>query len=241
MLAAIITFLVKSGRGDALIYVHAGWAIALIAGVGTWAVSNYMFTISGATREITEGITALVAAAILLYVGFWMHRNASAHRWSEYLKSQLQSALDTRTLWTLAVVSFLAVYREIFEIILFYQALWAQVNIDAHSAVFYGAGLAFALLMLTTWLIYKFGMRLPLKLFFTVSAIIMILLAFIFTGKGIAALQEAGSLAASPVPFPRIEMLGIYPNAQSLILQAIVILLAVAVFYYDNKQTKTVV
>jgi len=239
VLAAIITFLVKSGRSDALRYVHAGWALALVAGVATWAVSSYVFTISGATREMTEGITALLAAVILLYVGFWMHRNASAKRWSEYLKSQVQTALDTRTLWTLAVVSFLAVYREIFEIILFYQALWAQVNVESHRAVFYGAVLALALLALMTWLIYKFGMRLPLKQFFTASAIIMIALAFIFTGKGIAALQEAGSLASSPVPFPTIELLGIYPNLQALVLQAIVVVLALAIFFYDRKEKKT--
>lgn len=238
VLAAIITFLVKSGRSDALRYVHAGWVLALIAGVATWAVSSFVFTISGATREMTEGVTALLAAVILLYVGFWMHRNASAKRWSEYLKSQVQTALDTRTLWTLAVVSFLAVYREIFEIILFYQALWAQVNAESHRAVFYGAVLALALLALLTWLIYKFGMRLPLKQFFTVSAIIMIALAFIFTGKGIAALQEAGSLASSPVPFPTIELLGIYPNLQALVLQAIVVVLALAIFFYDHKEKK---
>jgi len=238
VLAAIITFLVKSGRSDALRYVHAGWVLALIAGVATWAVSSFVFTISGATREMTEGVTALLAAVILLYVGFWMHRNASAKRWSEYLKSQVQTALDTRTMWTLAVVSFLAVYREIFEIILFYQALWAQVNAESHRAVFYGAVLALALLALLTWLIYKFGMRLPLKQFFTVSAIIMIALAFIFTGKGIAALQEAGSLASSPVPFPTIELLGIYPNLQALVLQAIVVVLGLAIFFYDHKEKK---
>lgn len=240
VLAAIITFLVKSERSDALKYVHAGWVLALVAGVATWAVSAYVFTISGATREITEGVTALVAAAILLYVGFWMHRNSSSKAWSQYLKSKVQTALDTRTLWTLAVVSFLAVYREIFEIILFYQALWAQVNADAHSAVFYGAVLALALLAITTWLIYKFGMRLPLKQFFTVSAIIMITLAFIFTGKGIAALQEAGSLPSTHVPGPTIELLGIYPNAQALVLQAIVVLLAFAIFFYDRVEKKAV-
>jgi high-affinity iron transporter len=199
-----------------------------------------VFTISGATREVTEGVTALLAAVILLYVGFWMHRNANAKRWSEYLKSQVQTALDTRTLWTLAVVSFLAVYREIFEIILFYQALWAQVNVESHRAVFYGAVLALALLALMTWLIFRFGMRLPLKQFFTASAIIMIALAFIFTGKGIAALQEAGSLSTSPVPFPTIELLGIYPNLQALVLQAIVVVLALVIFFYDRKEKKAV-
>ena len=234
VLAAIITFLVKSDRTDALKYVHAGWILALIAGAGTWVISEYLFTISGATREITEGITALVAATILMYVGFWMHRNANAKRWAEYIKSQLQSALDTRTLWTLALVSFLATYREIFEIILFYQALWAQVQPEAHSAVFSGAGVAVLMLVLTTWVIFKFGMKLPLTQFFNISAILMVTLAFIFAGKGIAALQEAGRVGSTAVPGPTIELLGIYPNAQSLGLQAFVIALTLFIIFYEK-------
>ncbi len=234
VLAAIFTFLIKSDRHDALKYVHAGWIAALVAGVGTWAVSSYLFTISGATREITEGLTALIAAAILMYVGFWMHRNANAKRWAAYIKSQLEQALDAKTLWTLALVSFLAVYREIFEIILFYQALWAQVQVEAHSAVFYGAGLAIVMLVLTTWVIYKFGMKLPLSTFFNVSAVLLVALAFIFAGKGIAALQEAGSIAITTIPGPTIELLGIYPNAQSLGLQAVVLVLTFVVIFYEK-------
>jgi high-affinity iron transporter len=239
VLAAIITFLVKSERSDALTYVHAGWVLALVAGVGTWAVSNYLFTISGSTREITEGVTALIASAILLYVGFWMHRNASARRWTQYLHSKIRTALDKRTLWTLALVSFLAVYREIFEIILFYQALWAQVAAEAHNAVFYGAVLAFVLLLLTTWLIFRFGMRMPLKQFFNISAVLVVTLAFIFAGKGVAALQEAGSLPATPVSIPTIELLGIYPNLQALALQALIVLVTIIAVVYERAQAKT--
>jgi high-affinity iron transporter len=238
VLAAIIAYLVRSNRADALKYVHAGWVIALVAGAGTWAVSVYVINISGATREITEGVTALVAAAILLYVGFWMHRNANMRQWNKYLQTQMKTALNTRTLWTLALVSFLAVYREIFEIILFYQALWAQVNADAHNSVFYGAALAVVLLALTSWLIFKFGMRLPLKLFFTISAVLLVALAFIFAGKGIAALQEAGSIPTTPVPGPTIDLLGIYPNVQALGLQAVVVLLVIAAIVYERMQSK---
>lgn len=238
VLAAIITFLIKSDRSDALKYVHAGWILALLAGIGTWAVSSYLFTISGATREMTEGYTALFAAAILLYVGYWMHRNANAKRWAQYLQSQVKTALSKRTLWTLALVSFLAVYREIFEIILFYQALWAQVDAESHSSVFYGAVLAIVLLTITTWLIYKFGMRLPLKQFFSTTAILLVTLAFIFTGKGIAALQEAGTLSISPFPGPTIELLGIYPNLQVLFWQVVVVLLTVGVYLYDKRDVK---
>ena len=70
---------------------------------------------SGSTREVTEGITALLAAAILLYVGFWMHNMAYADRWRTFFQGQLRDALSARTRWAMALVSFLAVYREAFE------------------------------------------------------------------------------------------------------------------------------
>jgi high-affinity iron transporter len=168
-----------------------------------------------------------------------MHRNASARRWTQYLHSKIRTALDKRTLWTLALVSFLAVYREIFEIILFYQALWAQVAAEAHNAVFYGAVLAFVLLLLTIWLIFRFGMRMPLKQFFNISAVLVVTLAFIFAGKGVAALQEAGSLPATPVSIPTIELLGIYPNLQALALQALIVLVTIIAVVYERAQAKT--
>lgn len=240
VLAAIIAFLVKSDRKDALKYVHSGWIIALLAGIGTWFISAYVISISGATREITEGATALFAACILLYVGFWMHRNSNAKRWNQYLRSKMKTALTTRTLWTLAIISFLAVYREVFETILFYQALWGQVESGAHVFIIYGACVAIVALIILTWLMYKFGMRLPLDKFFGISAVIMVILAFIFTGKGIVALQEAGTLSSIPVAIPKIELLGIYPNVQSLSMQLLILILAFGIFFYDKFSHKPV-
>jgi high-affinity iron transporter len=98
VLAAIFALLIRAGRRDALPYVHAGWIAALILGGITWLVASYVIVISGATREVTEGVTALVAAAILLYVGFWMHRKAYADRWRTFLQGQLHDALSARTM-----------------------------------------------------------------------------------------------------------------------------------------------
>lgn len=238
VIAAMIAFLVKTGRRDALVYVHAGWVGALAAGLATWGVSSYVITISGAAREVTEGFTALFAAAMLFYVGFWMHRNANAERWNQYLQGKVQSALSRRTLWTLALVSFLAVYREVFETVLFYQALWTQSAAESYRAIWGGAISAAVLLLIITWGVARFGMRLPLKQFFSVSAILLIALALIFAGKGIAALQEAGKLAQSPVNGPTIELLGIYPNMQGLALQLVLLLLAAALLWSQRRRDR---
>ena len=52
--------------------------------------------------------------------------------------------------------------------------------------------------------------------------------------QGIAALQEAGPLPFDPVNFPGIPALGVYPNLQGLVSQALVILLVVGVFTYTR-------
>ncbi len=96
VLAAILALLIKSGRRDALPYVHTGWVAALVLGGCTWLVASYVIALSGSTREVTEGATALIAAVILLYVGFWMHSKAYADRWRTFLQGQLRDALSAR-------------------------------------------------------------------------------------------------------------------------------------------------
>ena len=118
VLAAIIAFLTKADRRDALPYVHAGWISALLLGLLTWVVASNLVTISGANREITEGATALVAAAMLIYMGYWLHSNANAQRWKQFIDTKLHGALNGSPVWALVTISFIAVYREVFETIL---------------------------------------------------------------------------------------------------------------------------
>jgi high-affinity iron transporter len=239
VLAAIFALLIKAGRRDALPYVHAGWTAALALGLLTWVAASYVIAISGSTREVTEGVTALVAAAVLLYVGFWMHSKSYADRWRTFLQGQLRGALSTRTMWALALVSFLAVYREAFETVLFYQALWLQAA-PAYAAVLGGFFAAAVALAILGWLIFRGSIRLPLSLFFGVTSVLLALLAVVFIGKGIAALQEAGVLPVDPVNFSGLPALGIYPNVQGLVVQAMTLLLITGIFaytYYAARET----
>lgn len=235
VLAAVTAFLVRTGRRDALTYLHYGWVSALALGGLTWAAATWVVEISGAMREVTEGVTALVAAAILFYVGFWMHNKMHAQRWNRFLKEKVQGALDGRGAWGVAFIAFIAVYREVFETVLFYEALWAQVDQTAHVAVFAGALAAAVALVVLTWGIFRFGLRLPLKQFFAISAAVMFVLAFVFMGKGIAALQEAGKISITPVAFPRIDLLGIYPTIETLAAQAALVLLGAGLVWRDRR------
>jgi len=236
VVAAILAFLRRAGRGDARRWVHAGWIAALALGALTWGLSSFVIEISGANREITEGVTALVAAAMLVYVGYWLHSKAHGAAWQKFIGEQVGAALSQGTVWTLALVSFLAVYREAFETVLFYQALAAQVGERGVAAMAGGIGAAALALLLFGWAILRASVRLPLGLFFAASGIVLLVLAVVFTGQGVAALQEAGRVGADAVPFVSLPLLGIHPTLQSLGAQALVGLLCVLAVWSAARQ-----
>jgi high-affinity iron transporter len=227
VLAVIFAFLKKSGRSDALPYVHFGWIAALALGGVTWFVASRLITVSGASRELTEGLAALAAAVVLLYVGYWLHNQSHSLRWQQYVHKQISGVLGGGRLWGLALLSFLAVYREAFETVLFYQTLWVQAGPGGHSALLAGIGVAALALVAIGWAILRLSVHLPLKLFFSVNSVLIFVLAVIFTGQGIAALQEAGKLPVSPVDhLPTIGLIGFHPNLQTILAQSALIVAA---------------
>lgn len=227
VIAGMLAFLKKAERTEVLPYVHVGWVAALVAGMLTWVAATYFVNISGASREMTEGISSLFAAVVLLSVGLWMHQKSSAGRWQAYIKNKLSSAMSKRTGIALFTLAFVAVYREVFETVLFYSALWVEGN--GHALL---AGLAAGALLLSvlSWLILRTSARMPIGKFFSISSILVAVLAVVLAGKGIAALQEAGVLAATLFSGPRIELLGIFPNVESVVTQVFVALVALAGF-----------
>jgi len=227
IVVGMVAFLKKANRPDVLRYVHGGWIVALTAGGLTWAVATYFVSISGASREVTEGLSSLFAALVLLSVGLWMHQKSAAGRWQAYLKEKLSSAMSKRSAWALFGLSFIAVYREVFETVLFYSALSADGN---GNALLGGFGLGVGLLAILAWVMLRTSARMPIGKFFSISSILVAVLAVVLAGKGVAGLQEAGWLGASPIMAPRIELLGMYPSAETVVAQIIVLLIAVSGF-----------
>jgi len=236
VLAAIIAFVHKTGRRDAMPYIHFGWIAAVLLGTATWVVSSYLLAISGANREVTEGVTALIAAAMLLYVGYWLHSKSYAQAWSAFIRTRVNAALGKGTLWAMAGVAFLAVYRELFEIVLFYQTLWVQVGSEGQHYVIAGMLTAALLLALVAWAILKYSVRLPIGPFFTATSALLALLAVVFAGNGIAALQEAGVVGADTVSFVSIPLLGIHPTLQGLLAQALALALTAGGVWLARRQ-----
>ncbi|HRO62706.1 cytochrome c/FTR1 family iron permease [Thermomonas sp.] len=237
IVVGIIAFLRKAERREALKWVHAGWIGALVAGGLTWVVATWLIDISGANRELTEGLSSLFAAAVLLSVGIWMHQKSLAGRWQQYLNERLSAALGRGSMIFLFVLSFVAVYREVFETILFYAAMW---NPRDAGAIVSGLVVGSAGLALITFALLRLGMRLPIGKFFAFSSALIAVLAVVLVGKGVAALQEAGWIGLGLVQAPRIDLLGVYPTWQTLLAQMVIAVAALLGFWINLRGGKPV-
>ncbi|MEX5530285.1 cytochrome c/FTR1 family iron permease [Pseudomonas syringae] len=227
VLAAILAFLRNTGQQSAIRSVNIGWGLALLAGLATWALAAYVIDVSGAQRELLEGATALFASVMVLWLGVWMHDRRHAAAWQDYVKSSLVGGGGR---FGFALLAFFSVYRELFEVILFYETLWLQAGPAGHDAVLAGGATALVLLVGLAWVILRGSAKLPLSLFFGINAALLCALSVVFAGHGVKALQEAGIFGTRPVPFFEFDWLGIHADLYSLGAQAIA-LIAIAVLY----------
>ena len=235
IVAAVIAYIHKSGHGDKQKVINNSVWWALGASVITALLFQWLLTNAAAGREILEGVTMLIATAMLFGMSYWLLSKVEAQHWKAYLQQKIGTSLSQGSLIGLWLTSFLAVYREGAETVLFYFALAA----DAKSALDYGylfGGLALGVVILAVvYLIMRYSVvRLPLKPFFMFTGIFMYLMAFIFAGKGVAELIEGKAFTPTLIGdgtlFPKWmgDWLGIMPYWETLLPQFV--LLAAALF-----------
>ncbi|NUQ17371.1 MAG: c-type cytochrome, partial [Sphingomonas sp.] len=228
IVVGMLAFLKKGGRPDMVRPVHYGWTSALLAGALTWLAATTLISISGATRELTEGFGSILAAVVLLFVGIWMHGKGQANEWQRYIKQRMDRALSKGSGWFLFSLAFIAVYRELFETILFYAALSAEGNA---GAVIAGAVAGAAALAIVAFVMLRFSQKLPVGKFFTYSSALIAVLAVVLAGKGVAALQEAGLIGVAPLSHvPRISLLGIFPTGEVIAAQVVTLIALIVGF-----------
>lgn len=236
IVVAMIAFLRKADREEMVRHVHGGWVAALVAGGITWAVATFFIGVSGASRELTEGFGSLFAAVVLLSVGIWMHGKSQAGEWQRYITETLGKALSRGSAWFLFGLAFIAVYREVFETILFYAALTAQ---GSNAVILAGAASAVVALGLIAWAMLRFSASLPIGEFFKYSSALIAVLAVVLTGKGVAALQEAGMMEIAPLSqMPRIPVLGLFPTVESIGAQLLTIAIVALGGWYNHKLSR---
>lgn len=236
ILAAILALLRMTGAVEAIRYIHLGWILALVGGFLTWILAQTVLTFSGSHRESMEGVTTVMAAIVLFYVGYWLHTKAEARKWQKFIHDKVHGALSSRRILALIGVSFFAVYREAFEVVLFYQVLWLQ-SPDSRQSVIWGFLAGAAVLGLMVFALLRLGLKIPLKYFFGATGALLYLLAFVFIGQGVKELQTAGWFGVTPLRFPPpVGPLGLYPTLETLTAQGLMLLALLATLFWLSRQ-----
>ncbi|GHU61027.1 iron transporter [Spirochaetia bacterium] len=228
IVGAIIAYLVKSGNKKSTKPVYGGSIAALGASViMAYILNSLAGAATGQNQEIVEGVTMLIAVAVLFYVSNWMVSKSEAEAWNKYIEGKVQSGIKSGSVFSLAFAAFLAVFREGAEVILFYQALLANTKLFYNMV---WAGLAVgAVLLVGVYLAIRFlSLRIPLKPFFLGTSILLFAMSIAFTGNGIKELQEGNLIGVSPVPWVQsIDLLGIFPTLETLIPQLVLLVITV--------------
>jgi high-affinity iron transporter len=179
--------------------------------------------VSAANQEILEGAIMLLAAAMLFYISYWLISKIGAEKFQKFVAGKMQEAVRTGNGFTLATLAFLSVYREGFETVLFYQALFTYSG-DSTGGIIPGFIVGCVVLVAVFYGINKLGMKIPVNWFFGLTSIFLYFMAFTFTGKGLHAIQVGGGLPLTAVDFvPEIDWLGIYPTLETSIGQGFIL------------------
>jgi high-affinity iron transporter len=227
VIGAVVAFLIKTGHRERLRSVWLGIGLGLVASLATAVVLKTLLAAMPASREIVEATTMLLAVVVLFSVSYWLISKVEAAKWQKFIREKVTSALEHGGGKALAIVAFLAVYREGAETALFYQALFNEgPNVMLPLALGIVVGLAVLAVIFT--LFYRYGVRIPMRPFFAVTSILLYYLAFVFMGKGIRELQEGNIMRITVIQGgPHVDAMGIYPSVETLTAQGILVLLLV--------------
>jgi high-affinity iron transporter len=225
VIGAVVAFLIKMGHRERLRSIWLGIVLGLVASLATAVVLKTLLAAMPASREIVEAVTMLIAVVVLFSVSYWLISKVEAAKWQKFIRVKVTAALDHGGGKALALVAFLAVYREGAETALFYQALFNEgPNVGLPLAL--GIIVGFALLAVIFTLFYRYGVKIPLRPFFTVTSILLYYMAFVFMGKGIRELQEGNIMRITVIPGgPHLDAMGIYPSVETLTAQGVLVLL----------------
>lgn len=219
-------------------WIYVGVVAAIGLSLVTWWAAANIITITVSNRELLEGVTSLIAAAVLFYVTNWLFHKVYVVDWLTFVKEQVSKALSTGSALGLAALGFTVVYREGFETVLFYQALLFDAG---PRPVWLGFVVGTVIILGVAYVILTMSKQLPLKPFFSITGLLLLILAFNFTGAGIRELQEAGVVSATllswmPENLLLMELFGIFPTVETTLAQFLFLVLIVMTFAYSRWQ-----
>jgi high-affinity iron transporter len=223
VIGALLAYVTRSGHAAMRRQIWAGAGVGIVLSLVTAYLLATLFSFAPGTGALLEGIAMLTAAAVLFFVSYWIISKAEAERWQRYIQGRVKQAMSSGSSLALASAAFLAVYREGFETVLFYQALLAGAG-TARDAVAVGFGVGCVVLAVIAVAFRGLGVRLPIRPFFLVTGALLYAMSVVFAGKGVHELQEAGVVGVTNVAgVPQIDVLGLFPTLETLLAQAVLL------------------
>ena len=235
---ALVTTLKASKMKKGLKWVYTGAGLGILASAVIAILLQTLFpaVASGYNREIIEGAVGIFAVVMMILVGIWLHSKSSVKKWNDFMESQMQAVTASGSFISMFALSFLAVFREGAETILFYAGILPRITaLD----FFLGLGLAILVLVLLAILMTKASSFIrPHRIFFGLTWLIYAL-AFKMLGVSIHALQLTAIFPSHLIShLPTIDWLGIYPSLEVLLSQAIFLVVVLYVTFRNRQKER---
>jgi high-affinity iron transporter len=229
ILGAILTYLEASRNEKFKKHVYAGIVLAIALTAATWVIAQFIIEISGVQRALIEAIAGISAVAVLFWVSFWVLNKIETKKWIEFVKAKVWQATTTGSFMVFVLLSFFTVYREGFETVLFYQALFSFAKY-MEIYVLAGLVLGMAVIIAVIFIIRKLGRKLPLRVLFGLTMAVGAFMSITFLGNAVREFQELGWISTTPIYniVPRLDinvatMTGIHPTVETVVAQLILL------------------
>ena len=213
----------RLARRAVWIGVSAGALCSIGFAVVVHAAFQHLFT--GARREVVEGVVGLVAAGLLVWVAWWLHRQAAVLAWTGFLRERVQRLARGQSRVALAGLAFLAVAREGIETALFVLGMAPAISMQDLGI---GLGIGLGVVVVAGVMVLVVGVRVPVGPMLRMLSLLLAWLALKFTGAGIQALQVAEVIPPQLLTWwPDVPQLGLFPSALAVLAQSCVLLVLV--------------
>ena len=236
IILALVSFLNKSGQQKMRKWIYIGALVGvLLSAVAAVLMSAILNSATIDTnRELMEGYVGLIAAAMMIGVGIWLHSKSNVVSWNRYISKQMGNAISNGSIFAMAAISFLSVFREGAETLVFYAGIAPKMET---SQFILGIVVALIILALLAIVLFKASGKIPIHKFFAVATVLIYVLAFKIIGVSLHTLQLTNKISTSIIDgLPVINMIGFYPTVETMIGQAILLALVVATIIYKKKQ-----
>ncbi|WP_338653766.1 FTR1 family protein [Lysinibacillus sp. Y5S-8] len=236
IILALVSFLNKSGQNKMRKWIYVGAFVGvLLSAIAAILMSTILNSATIDTnRELMEGYVGLVAAAMMIGVGIWLHSKSSVVSWNRYISKQMGNAISSGSIFAMAAISFLSVFREGAETLVFYAGIAPRMET---SQFILGIVVALLILAVLAIVLFKASGKIPIHKFFAVATVLIYVLAFKIIGVSLHTLQLTDNLSTTIVDgLPVISLIGFYPTAETIIGQAILLVLVAATIIYKKKR-----